>query len=90
MLEYTSEEFLGFEDNTPTKYDEEVEKKISLLYDFCILHKRRYQTQDEREDAVREFLRSYNSEVLMDGAVRDILVGNCTLDEALKRKGFLQ
>lgn len=88
MTEYNVDEFIGVE--APTTYEEEVDKKVSLLYDFCILHKRKYQKPDEREDAVRNFLRSYNSEVLMDNAVRNILVGNCTLNEALKRKGYLQ
>ena len=89
MLEYNIDEFIG-EEETPTTYENEVDKKISLLYDFCILHKRKYQRPDEREDAVREFLRSYGSPILLDNAVRNILVGNCELDETLKRKGYLQ
>ena len=39
---------------------------------------------------VRKWLRSYSSEVAMDNAVRDIIVGKCTLEDALKRKGILQ
>ena len=89
MPEYNVDEFLGL-NAEPTTYDDEVEKKVSLLYDFCILHKRKYAKPDERENAVREMLRSYGSGILMDNAVRDILVGKNKLDEELKRKGFLQ
>jgi hypothetical protein len=89
MPEYIVDEFIGV-NAEPTTYDNEVEKKVSLLYDFCILHKRKYKQPDEREAAVREFLRSYGSEVLMDNAVRGILVGDYTLTELLRRKGYLQ
>jgi guanylate kinase len=89
MLEYTSDEFLGFENNENADFNAEVEKKISLLYDFCVLQRRKNKAHDQREEVVREFLRSYGSEILVDNAVRDIVVGNCKLDEALKRKGFL-
>lgn len=88
MPEYIVDEFIGI-NAEPTTYENEVEKKVSLLYDFCILHKRKFKQPDEREAAVRKLLHSYGSEVLMDNAVRNILIGNCTLNEALKRKGFL-
>jgi uncharacterized protein YqgQ len=84
--EYDVDEFLGT--NEPTTYETEVEKKISLLYDFCVLHKRKYQKPDEREVAVRELFRSYGSAVVMDNAVHDILVGKDELDRLLIRKGF--
>jgi uncharacterized protein YqgQ len=85
--EYDVDEFLG--KNEPTTYETEVEKKVSLLYDFCILHKRKYQKPDEREDAVRKLLKSYGSPIIMDNEVHDILVGKTELDDTLKRKGFL-
>ena len=88
MPEYNVDEFIGL-NSEPTTYEDEVEKKVSLLYDFCILHKRKYKKPDEREAAVRELLRSYNSEVLMDNAVHDILVGKSKLDDALARKGLI-
>ena len=91
MQEYRIDEFLDMGENaTPTTYSDEVEKKVSLLYDFAILHKRKYGSPDKREEAVRQLLRSYKSSILLDNAVRSILVGNCTLDDALKRKGLLQ
>lgn len=86
--EYIVDEFLGVE--TPTTYNDEVDKKVSLLYDFAILRKRKYGSPDEREEAVRKLLLSYGSPILMDNAVRDILVGNRKIDDVLQRKGILQ
>lgn len=88
MPEYNVDEFIGL-NVEPTTYDDEVEKKVSLLYDFCILHKRKYRKPDEREVAVRKLLQSYGSSVLMDNAVHDILVGKCNIDDTLARKGLL-
>lgn len=39
---------------------------------------------------VKKWLRSYSSEIAMDNAVRDIIVGRCTIEDALIRKGLLQ
>lgn len=88
--EYIIDEFISVGEATPTTYEDEVEKKVSLLYDFAILHRRKYKKPDEREEAVRQLLRSYGSQTLMDNAVRDILVGNRKINDALKRKGLLQ
>ena len=88
MPEYNVDEFIGL-NSEPTTYEDEVEKKVSLLYDFCILHKRKYAKPDERESAVKEMLRSYGSQIAMDNAVHDILVGKAKLDETLKRKGLI-
>ena len=88
MPEYNVDEFLGL-NAEPTTYDDEVEKKVSLLYDFCILTRRKHKTSDEREAAVRKMLQSYGSPILMDNAVHDILVGKSKLDDTLARKGLL-
>ena len=88
MPEYNVDEFLGI-NVEPTTYEDEVEKKVSLLYDFCILHKRRYAQADEREEAVKALLRSYGSPIAMDNAVRDMLMGTQKLNDTLKRKGLL-
>lgn len=88
MPEYNVDEFIGV-DAEPTTYDDEVEKKVSLLYDFCILRRRKFKKPDEREEAVREMFRAYGSPIAMDNAVHDILVGKHNLDAALKRKGLL-
>ena len=94
MQEYNVDEFLDMGENAaPSTYSDEVEKKVSLLYDFAILGKmcgKRIVRTDKREEAVRQLLRSYGSQTLMDNAVRDILASNYKLDDALKRKGLLQ
>jgi hypothetical protein len=87
--EYRVEEFIG-EDITPDTYEDEVAKKISLLYDFCILHKRRRCKQpDEREKAVRALLLSYGNETRLNNEIQDIITGKTSLDKAL-RKGKTQ
>lgn len=88
MQEYNIDEFVGT-NAEPTTYETEVEKKVSLLYDFCILQRRKFRKPDEREEAVRKLLKSYGSEIIMDNEVHDILVGKKKLDDTLARKGFL-
>lgn len=83
--EYIAEDFVGVSE--PTPFETEVEKKISLLYDLCVLNKR-YVNATEREEAVRKLLLSYGSPVRMDNAVHDVIVGNCTMSELLKKGGF--
>ena len=86
--EYGVDEFIGVDTNETTIADE-VDKKVSMLYDFCILKSKRG-SRDEREKAVRELLGAYASPTEIDNAVRDVIMGNCKLDEILKRKGYLQ
>ena len=89
MTEYNVDEFIGLEGNAT--FAEEVDKKVSFLYDACMLCKRKHNTQpDEREEAVRQMLSQYNSGILMDNAIRGILVGDYTLNDLLKRKGYIQ
>jgi hypothetical protein len=87
MPEYLVDEFI---DGTSVEYtlEDQIDKKVSLLYDLCMLCKRR-KGVDKREEAVRELLASYQNETQMDNAVHDIIVGNCTLEELLKRKGYM-
>lgn len=85
--EYLVDEFIDA--NCECNFGEQVDKKVSLLYDMCILFKRQKDTR-ERERAVRKLLASYETERQMDNAVHDVIVGNCTLNDLLKRKGFLQ
>ena len=92
MHEYNIDEFIG-EETTPTTYEEEVDKKVSLLYDFAKLGEmcgKRIIRTDKREEAVRKLLKSYGSPILMDNAVRGILMGDTTVNEILKRKGYMQ
>lgn len=86
---YQVNEFLGLEDKAvPTTVSGETEKKINLLYDLLIL---RYNgdAKDDLEDATRNFFKSCSSVISMDNAVHGLIMGNYTLNELLKRKGFL-
>lgn len=87
--EYRVEEFIG-EDITPDTYEDEVAKKISLLYDFCILHKNnRRRMPDERERAVRALLLSYGNATRLNNEMQDIITGKTSINNAL-RKGKTQ
>lgn len=87
MPEYLVDEFIG-QSNEQYTLEDQVDKKVSLLYDLCILCRRgRY--ADSREKAVKQLLASYQSEVQMDNAVHNIIVGDDTLNDLLKRKGIL-
>ena len=85
--EYLTEEFLG--ESIESTLEEQIDKKVSLLYDLYVLVKRKKST-DDREAAVRELFSSYKNERQIDNTVHDIIVGNCTLNDILKRKGYLQ
>ena len=90
MPEYNIDEFIGV-NAEPTTYADEVAKKVSLLYDFAMLgtlRGKKIVRYDEREEAVRELFNSYGSVITMDNAVHGVLVGDYTIDEMLKRKGF--
>lgn len=87
MTEYLVDEFI--DGDYECTFEEQVDKKVSLLYDMCILLKRR-KGVDDREGAVRKLLSAYQSERQVDNAIHDIIVGNYTLNELLKRKGYLQ
>jgi hypothetical protein len=84
--EYLVEEFL--DDNCECTLEEQVDKKVSLLYDMCILMKTR-KTKDEREQAVRQMLASYESETKLDNAVHDVIMRKYTINDLLKRKGYM-
>ena len=87
MKHYLTDEFI--EGTCECTLEEQVDKKISLLYDMCILIKNRF-NKDDREEAVRRLLFSYESETQIDNAVRDVIMRNYTLNDILKRKGYLQ
>ena len=86
-LEYSVDEFIG--EDVDCTLEEEVDKNVSLLYDFCMLCKKGT-SQDSREQAVRQLLNAYTTADQMHNAVRDVVVGNLTLNQLLKRKGYLQ
>jgi hypothetical protein len=86
MKHYTADEFLFNLEETPVP--KAVDKKVSLLYDFCILTKRKSLT-DRRENAVRLLLGRCPDEYAMTHLLRDVLLGHCTLDELLDKKGVM-
>lgn len=80
MKHYQVDEFIHDEHNLCTPYtgnkNNIIDKKVSLLYDFCILTK-----SDKRETSVRNVLAKYNTEAEMTRALHNVLVGKCTLDK---------
>lgn len=87
MAEYLIDEFIG--ENIECTFEDEVDKKVSLLYDLCILCKKG-RFKDKREHLVREMLNSCETTDQINNAVRDAVVGKLTLNDILKRKGYLQ
>lgn len=84
--EYLVDEFI--DGTCESTLDEQIDKKVSLLYEMRILLKRT-KGADDREEAVRKLLASYQTERQIDNAVHDVIVGNYTLNQMLKRKGLL-
>ena len=62
-----------------------VDKKISLLYDLCILTMSKT-SRDRREANLREILSQYSTEIEVDNAVHDIIF-NKSLNTFLAQKG---
>lgn len=87
MKHYDTEEFFG--NSKPTTLKDEVEKKISLLYDFCILVRQKSRIYDAREEALRKILLGCKSITSMSNIVHDLLVGNCTLNSLLRRYNYV-
>ena len=83
MKHYTVDEFIMNDTNTDTDINTAVDKKVSLLYDFCILRHCRG-TADSREDALRAYLKRYCTETQLTRALHDVVVGNKTIDQLLK------
>ena len=81
MKHYTVDEFLT--NDADTDINIAVDKKVSLLYDFCILRHCRG-TADSREDAVRAYLKQYSTESQLTRALHDVIVGNKTINQLLK------
>ena len=70
-----------------------VEKKVNMLYDFCILRRRKgrwgKELSDSREDAVREMLAACGTERAMTIRLHDVLKGDCSLDSILKPNKYV-
>ena len=91
MAEYRADEFLGLEEAfVPFTLANEVDKKVSLLYDLHILLQNSRGEIDTREAATRQMLLDCKSLISVDNAVHGVIVGKYTLNDILKRKGYLQ
>lgn len=72
-----------------TTLEDIVQEKIWMLYDFCYLRRKNRRQHDPREEQVRQMLLACGNENRMNSAIRGIHTGDYTLNELLKRKGFM-
>lgn len=86
MRSYTVDEFLFDLEDCPIS--KAVDKKIELLYDFCVLKKRGTKA-DRRENSVRLLLGKCSDEYAMTHLLKDVVTFRCTIDELLDRKGVM-
>ena len=70
------------------EYATEVHEKIMCLYDLKQLKKPQRSSPDCHEASLRRMMFDLNSGILMDNAIRGIIVGEYTLEQLLKRKGY--
>ena len=84
---YNVDEFLGFS-HSFNNLSMSVDKKISLLYDFCILRHKNGR-RDARERAVEAWLSSCKTETQIDNAIHPLLVGDVELNDVLTQKGLM-
>lgn len=68
-------------------FEEAVEYKIEVLYDFYYLRRKGTKT-DPREERVRKMLLACGNANRIDSAIRGIHTGAYTLNELLEMKGF--
>lgn len=83
MKHYTIDEFLN-DTTTDNSIDTAIDKKVSLLYDFCLLKRSKDRTADGREAAVRAYLERYCTEAQLTRALYDVLHGKTTINQLLK------
>jgi hypothetical protein len=75
---------LIYDTNETGTFEDEVDKKIKLLYHFCVLKRK-----DQRIPMVRNMLTACcTNRDQLDDFLADIIRGRCTINELLKRKGF--
>ena len=71
--------------NASDTIESAIDKKVSVLYDFCILKG----AEDKREDAVRKLLETCGNEQKMQIVLHDVLLERTTLTELLKKKKLI-
>lgn len=64
-----------------------IDKKVYLLYDFCLLTRRK-RKPDPREATIRKLLADCGNESRMTITLRDVLIGRITLDDLIEKKGL--
>ena len=84
-MQYTTSEFNG-EYYTPDTIEETAKKKISLLYDMCILKRGKGHTADPRAKTVKRILLAHKDIASIDNALRNVVRFNETLDDFITRK----
>lgn len=85
MKTYRIDEFISPGIKTTDTLEDVVDKKISLLYDFCILKRDKYTKKDQREELVRTMLTECGTEQRITALLHDVLADRISLDELLKR-----
>lgn len=82
---YQGDEFIY--ETMPDPMNVAIDKKVSLLYDLCILCKSK-KDRDAREAAVREVLSQYTSERALTTALHDVVLCNKSIDTFLAQKCY--
>ena len=85
MKQYKVEDFLC--KSKPMKFQDEVEKKISILYDFCILRKCKKEP-DVREELVRDLFLKCGSIDTVEGIIKDLQRELYTVNKLLKENNY--
>ena len=86
MHHYQTDEFI-YDEVIPDPIDIAIDKKVSLLYDLCILCKTKNR-RDVREAELREVLSRYTTEKQLDNALHNVVLGNKTIDTFLAQKCY--
>lgn len=73
--------------SAPT-FEQLVQLKIWLLYDFHYLRFGKKKKPDPRETRVRQMLLACGNENRINSLIRGIHIGDYTLDEILEKKGL--
>ena len=83
---YQGNDFL-FEAASPEPIEVTIDKKVSLLYQLCVLCKNK-KNPDSREAALREVLSQYGSERALTIALHDVVSGNKSINTFLEQKCY--
>ena len=69
-------------------FEEIVEEFVDLCYDFHYLRHKKDAYHDPREERTRQMFLACGNRSRIESALHDVHIGNCTLNELLKMKGF--